>query len=330
MKFKKPYIIAEIGINHEGKFNKASNLIKLAKYGGADAVKFQVFNPNTIAYKKTAKSTQHKKTTKKSESNHEMWKRLRLNLNQLKKLKKISSFYKLDFICSVFDIESLEILKKLNCKFIKIASSELTDLYLLKKINSISKYNIISTGMANLNEIRRAVKIFGEKNICLLHCASLYPCDPSLVNMQRMQSLKKRFPKSVIGYSNHAIGIEAPILALSMGAECIEVHFTDNKRQIGADHLLSVDHHDLKIVSKFAKNIFKMKGTGSLNISRTEKQNRYFFRKSAYAKNEIKKGDKYSFENVIIRRPCKTNNLPKFYKLLGKKSKKNLKAGDNI
>ena len=308
-----PYIIAEIGINHEGNFNLAKKSIKCAKIAGASAVKLQLFNPKTLAQKKSIKTDGQKKRISKKESLHQMLKRMTLNLKQLKKLKKYAKNMSLDFICSIFDEESLHISKKIGLDAYKIASSDLTDIKLINQIKKINKPVILSTGMGSYNEIKNAIEILKGRKVYLLHCVSLYPCPINLVNLKRIDSLSKKF-KLPTGYSDHSLGVSACLMAIVMGSKMIEKHFTLNKKWIGADHELSADPVDLKIICDFAKNHKKLLGKGSIEPSNKEKKMRKFFRKSLVAKENIEKGGRITLEKIEGRRPgtnIKTENLNK-------------------
>ena len=328
-KLNKPFIIAEIGINHEGSFKTAKKLILKAKIAGADAVKFQVFKPYTLANEKIKINKLQKKSLSHKEDLYEMWKRVSLNKSELLKLKIFSKKIKINFICSVFDIESLEMVKKINVDAYKIASSDITDQRLQEYISREKKPIIISTGMASENEIRAAIKNLKSKNIAILHCISLYPCEEKFANLNRITELSKKFYFS-IGYSDHCVGINASIIAISMGAKVIEKHFTLNKKKVGLDHALSADPKDLEIICDFAKKFNLYKGKGSIEPSKYEKRFQKFFRKGIYFKKDVKKNENLSNENLIIRRP-KNNIHPKYYKsLLNKISTKSFKKGDSI
>ena len=317
------YIIAEIGINHEGNFNLAKKSIKSASLSGANAVKLQLFNPKTLAQKKSAKTNDQKKRTAKKETLFQMLKRMTLSLNELKKLKKYAKSLSLDFICSVFDEESFYLSKKIGLDAYKIASSDLTDLKLINQIKKINKPIILSTGMGSYKEIKNAVKILKGKKVYLLHCVSLYPCPVNSINLQRIKSLSKKF-KLPTGYSDHSLGVNACLMAIMMGSKIIEKHFTLNKSWIGADHELSADPGDMKIICSFSKNYKKLCGKGAIEPSNKEKKMRRFFRKSLFAKESIQIGEKITVEKIEARRPgiyFKSENLQK---IINKKIKQKI------
>ena len=323
-----PYIIAEIGINFEGNINKAIKLIKIAKKCGVDAVKFQVFKAETLAAEKSKKTLTQKKNTKKSESLFRMWKRMELNIPKLSLLKKISKKNKLDFICSVFDEDSLNKIIKL-ADTIKIASSDITDLDLINKISKTKKKIIISTGMASYTEINKALKILKKNKVSLLHCVSIYPCPDKLINLNRMKKLKNLFNKKV-GFSDHSLGNEACYAAMSMGADIIEKHFTDNKSLKGADHAISADEKDMKQIVNFSKKIFNIKGLGTIDPSNSEMRMRKFFRKSIYYKYDLKKGSMLEGNFIYSRRPFAYICSSKKKEILGKKINKNVYANSPV
>ena len=180
-----------------------------------------------MAFKNSEKTKDQKKRTHKKESLYEMWKRMELSFKDLVRLKKEAKKNKLDFICSVFDINSLQIAKKIGLDSYKVASSDLTDVILLKELSKEKKPIILSTGMASLFEIEKALQILKNRDVYLLHCVSMYPVPERYINLKRMLSLKKLTKK--IGFSDHTDNNLSSIQAISMGAKIIEKHFTYNK-----------------------------------------------------------------------------------------------------
>ena len=329
IKRNKTYIIAEIGINHEGSFKKATKLIKEASISGADAVKFQIFKPETLASIKSQKTSEQKKRTKNKENLYLMWKRMEFTLSQWKKLRKISEKLKLDFISSIFDKESFGISKKINLTAYKVASSDLTDVKLLNDLKNQNKPIIISTGMGSANEIKNALSILKKNKIFLLHCVSLYPCPPDLINLKRMKSLSLMFKKEV-GYSDHSIGINSALASISKGAKILEIHFTLNKNQKGADHELSSDPKDLKIISDYANKYYNLLGNGKIEPSMKEKKMRKYFRKSIFAKKNILVNEILTETNIVCRRPQSSIKSENYFKIINKKAKKKILANQPI
>ena len=323
------YVIAEIGINHEGNFNLAKKSIRSAAYAGANAVKLQIFNPKTVAQRESIKTKEQKKRTPKKESLFQMLKRMTLNLNEYKKLKIYAKKMSLDFICSVFDTESLNLSKKIGLDAYKIASSDLTDLKLINEIKKVNKPIILSTGMGSYNEIKKAVRILKKKKIYLLHCVSLYPCPITSVNLKRINSLTNKFNLPV-GYSDHSLGVNACFAAITMGSKVIEKHFTLNKKWKGADHELSADQKDMNMICNFAKNFKKLSGNGLIEPSNKEKKMRKFFRKSLFAKKNMKVGEKISLDKIEARRPAFYIKSENISKIIGKRIKNNILKDDPI
>jgi len=328
LKQNKTYVIAEIGINHEGSLNNAIKLIRAAKNSGADAVKFQMFKPETLANKLSKKSEDQKKSISKKESLYQMLKRVSLKEKDLIKLRKLSKNLKIDFISSIFDEESLKISNKLNLDAYKIASSDLTDIVLIKKISKKKKPIILSTGMGSEIEIVKVLKLLKKNKVYLLHCVSMYPCPKNFANLNRMHALKKLCKN--VGYSDHTLGIEASLLSISMGASVLEKHFTMNKKRVGADHMLSADPNDLKVICDYAINFKNLLGKGKIEPSSKEKKMRKFFRKSIYASKNIIAGTKINEKNTKFMRPQSYLKSEDFYKILGKKTKKKIEIYEPI
>ena len=332
MKFqnlKKTYIVAEIGINHEGNLNTAMKLVSEAKKNGADAVKFQVFNPKTIAMKKSKIATFHKKNIGNT-SYDKIWNKLKINYENLYKLKKLSLKLNIDFICTAFDFESLDIVKKIGVNALKIASSDITDIPLIKEIAKVNKPIILSTGMSKKSEILKAVKTINKKNLALLHCVSMYPCDYRYANLKRITSLKDNFKGFQIGYSDHCKDVAASITAITLGAKIIEKHFTLDKKKNGLDHNLSADPKDLKIICDFAKNYKISLGKKQIEPNPIEFKFRKLFRKGIYAKKIIKKNKIINQDDLIIRRPENTIKPEKYFYLIGKKNYQNIEKNSEI
>ena len=314
------YIIAEIGINHNGNIKIAKKLIKNAKDSGANAAKFQIFEPYTLGRPKMQKNKDQKKNSSQNTSLEKMWKKVYLNEKKIKELKNFCVKNKLDFICSVFDEKSLIKVLKIGVDYIKIASSDINDLFLLRKIKSSRKKTILSTGMSNLKEIKRARKILG-KNVKILHCVSIYPCSVKSANLNRITELQKKL-KMNIGYSDHTQGNDACKIAISLGAKIIEKHFTYNKKLIGADHNISADKKDLAEIVLFAKNFKKYLGDGTIEPTLKEKKNKKFFRKGIYFAKNIDKKHIINLEDINFLRPSNALDVSIYKELIGKRLKK--------
>ncbi len=327
MKKNKCYIIAEIGINHNGSIKKIIKLIKLAKLAGADAVKFQLFKAETLADKNDLKKYKLFRN-RPNQTLYEMWKSVSLKKKWLKKIEHITKKIKIDLGFSIFDQESLKLIQSIKTDFVKIASSVITDLFLLNQIKKTKTNHVImSTGMASKNEIIFAFKLF-KKNITLLHCVSLYPTNYNELNLNRMKKLLS-ITKNV-GLSDHSIGVIGSIKAINLGARIIEKHFTFSKDADGPDHKSSADFNDLKIICDFAKENKNMEGTGKIEPSKKELKMRIFARKSIFAKKDIQIGERFTEQNITCKRPGYGIEANKYYKILGKRSKKKFKKFEII
>ena len=327
MKKNKCYIIAEIGINHDGKLENVIKLIKYAKKAGASAVKFQVYDPHTLGRREDERLIKLFKSYP-SETRYKMWKRLSFKKNWIDKISKECKKQKIDLGFSVFDEESLNKIKRAKPKFIKIASSDLNDLFLIKQIKKTKIKIIVSSGMSYEKEIRKTIKILKNYNFTILHCVSLYPTDYKLVNLKRMQKIKKLHHS--VGFSDHSIGISAAIKAIEMGASVLEKHFTYDKFADGPDHKCSADFHDMKLICDYALMNDKILGNGNIKPSKKELLNRINAKKSIWAKKDINKGENFSVNNIEKTRPYSGLSADRFPEIIKKKSKYNFKKGDLI
>ena len=327
----KTFIIAEAGVNHNGKVSIAKKLVDKAKYAGADAIKFQTFIPDqlTTVNVKTAKYQ-----SKKSISQQSLLKKLNLKFKDFIELKKYCKKKNIFFLSSAFDLKSLNFLLKLNLKFYKIPSGQINDLPYLHLLAKKNKKILLSTGMSNLNEITKCLKTLikygtNKANISLLHCNSAYPTPMDDVNLKVLNLFKKKF-KTQIGLSDHSQGTLAPVLSIALGSKFIEKHFTLSKKMIGPDHKSSLDPKEFKIMVQNIRLAEKILGKEKKVVTKSEKQNIKFVRKSIVAKKVIEEGEKLSNSNITTKRPGHGVNPMKFFKVLGKKAKKKFSKDELI
>ena len=329
----KTFVIAEAGLNHNGKLSIAKKLVNKAKEVGANAIKFQIYIAQDIVTKK-AKKVSYQKKNDKNKTMFEMLKKNQLSFNDFKNLKKYCDKKKIEFISSAFDESSLMFLRSLNPNYYKIPSGEITNYPNLKLISKFNKKTLISTGMSNFQEIKKIMKLitkFGlnKKKIILLQCNSSYPTNVKNANLNVIKTLKEKF-KVKVGYSDHTEDIDAPAVAVALGAEFIEKHFTLNKSMKGPDHFFSLTP------SKFKKMIFNIKKTENLLgshkkfVLKGEKINRKLSRKSIVAKMNIKKGEKFTLKNLTSKRPGDGISPLNWNKVLKKRAKKNFKSNEKI
>ncbi|MDD5006811.1 MAG: N-acetylneuraminate synthase [Syntrophorhabdaceae bacterium] len=331
---KRTYIIAEAGVNHNGNIDIAKRMIDAAARAGADAVKFQTFVPEEIACGNAPKAEYQKRTTGDKGSQFDMLRRLALDADGHRKLLGYCSRKGIDFLSSPFDMQSIDLLNDLGLAMFKIPSGEITNLPYLQKIGGMKKKIIMSTGMADMKEIDRALKVLikagtAKNNITLLHCNTEYPTPFEDVNLLAMTAMKKRFGVKV-GYSDHTPGIEVPVAAVALGAEVIEKHFTLDRKMKGPDHKASLEPKELEAMVVAIRNIEKTLGNGIKRPSPSEIKNRAIARKSIVASMDIKKGEAFSEENITTKRPGTGIDPMMWYKVIGKKAKRNFRMDELI
>ncbi|MBF87897.1 MAG: N-acetylneuraminate synthase [Pelagibacterales bacterium] len=332
MKFKKnnTFIIAEAGINHNGKLSIAKKMVKIAKCAGANCIKFQAFNINNLVSNK-AKSARYQLKETNNNLQKNVLQNLTLSKQNLSQLYNECKKQKIEFLCTAFDKELLKYLVSLGMKKIKIPSGEITNFpYLIET----AKYNIpiiLSTGMSNMQEIKKAYECLKSVNknvdISILHCTSLYPAPNSTLNLKAISSLSKKF-KCTIGYSDHSKGNYASIAAVSLGAKIIEKHFTLNKNYSGPDQSASANPKELKDLIENIRNLEKALGDGIKIAHKLEKNTADVARRSWHANNNIAANSKIKLEDLILLRPG--TGIESSKKLIGLKTKKNIKKGEII
>jgi len=319
-------IIAEIGVNHNGSLRLAKRMIKEAKKCGADVVKFQTFFADEFVKTNTRKVHYQLLQTSKKENHYQMIKRLELKKSEFKKIKKYCDKQKIEFLSTPYDIKSVKLLEELKVKRYKVASADLVDMALHKKIASTKKPVILSVGMATAEEIKHTVKFYKKNKISkltLLHCVSNYPCSLKSLNLKTIQQLKEMF-NLPIGFSDHSEGNLAAILATGLGAKIIEKHFTINKNLKGPDHQASANP---KQFSSFVKAIRKAElilGKKKKKCQPEEMEMRKISRKSITLNRSMKTNEKIREKDIIMKRPGTGLNGQKEHLVIGKRLKKNL------
>lgn len=323
-----PYIIAEIGVNHECSMTKAKKLIYMAKKGGANAAKFQTYKANLIA----SKFAPSYWDTKKEKTKNQFKLFQKYDLFEEKNYKELANYckkLKIEFLSTPFDEQAVDMLDNF-VKFYKISSSDITNYPLLKKIASKKKPILLSTGASSLPEIRNA-KDYLEKNGCkkivLMHCILNYPTQNKDANLNMIKSLKNNFPRNIIGYSDHTLpdkDMRNITTAYLLGAKVIEKHFTLNKKLKGNDHYHSMDFYDLKVLKRNLIELEKIIGNKEKTFLSSEKNSRKFARRSLVLKKSIKKNQVIKKNYLICKRPG--TGIPPIYikNIIGKKVKQNL------
>lgn len=318
----KIFVIAEIGVNHNGSYRLAKKLIDAAKKAGADAVKFQTYITEEFVTTKTDKVSYQKKNSPKKETHFQMLKKLELKQNEFKLLRKYCKKNKIYFISTPYDLKSVDFLKKIKTDIFKVASADLNDFLLHKKLGTTNKKVIVSTGMSSMQDIEKIIPFYKKKNLILLHCVSRYPCPDQETNLAVINSLKDKF-KIPIGFSDHCKSYFPAMMAVSMGVKIFEKHLTLSNTMKGPDHKASLNPIDFaKYIAqiKIAENIL---GSPIKKIYQEEKEMKKISSKSITLKIDLKKNQKISLMNITMKRPGTGLNGFKIKNILGKKIKYN-------
>ena len=327
----KVFFIAEISANHCGSFNLAKKLIKCAKINGADAVKLQTYTADTMTIKSNKKYFKIKEGLWKGYTLWDLYNRAHTPLNWHKKLFKYGKSLGIKVFSTPFDDTAVDFLEKLNCPIYKIASFEMTDLNLIKKVSKTKKPLIISTGMANLKEIETTVKTAkrnGAKDITLLYCVSNYPSSINDFNLNNIKILKEKF-KCKVGISDHSTDNRVAIASIASGAEVIEKHIALDNQKKGFDIKFSLKGKEIKKLRDDIDVAAKLLGKNIFFRNKSENKSK-IFRRSIFTTKDIKKGEKFTKDNIRVVRPS-YGLPPKYYnKILDKKSPLDIKKQEPL
>ena len=320
------YVIAEAGLNHNGSINIAKELINVAFEAKASAVKFQKRTIKELATKKTLEAIDNRfpnfgKTYK------EIREHLEFDIQQYKELKSYTESKGMDFIVTAFDIEAVDFLDELQVEIIKLASHSLTNLDLLEYLAASNKKTIMSTGMAEIEEVDSAVAIFKKYDtpLLLMHCVSAYPTPLEECNLSMIKKLSERYSIPV-GYSGHEIGWLPTKIAVGLGATAIERHYTLDKKMVGFDHKMSLEPDELKQMINDIRLIESILGNGEKRVSQTEQITRDKYHVSMVSNRIIKKGEPLSKNLITYKNPG--TGIPKKNEktVLGKLAKYQIEA----
>lgn len=300
-------IIAEAGVNHNGDIKLAKQLIDVAASAGADYVKFQTFKANKVASRFAAKANYQQQNTNADETQLEMLKKLELDENAHHLLIGYCADRNIHFLSTAFDFESVDLLRKAGIKLGKIPSGEITNLPYLRKMAASFDELIVSTGMSDMDDIKAALQVltsagFSKEKITVLHCNTEYPTPFEDVNLSAMQTIAGAFQVKV-GYSDHTAGIAVPVAAVALGATLIEKHFTLDRNLEGPDHKASLEPGELHDMIKAIRQVEKAIGTPLKQPSPSELKNKAITRKSIVAARDIIKGEKFTPDNLTVKRP---------------------------
>ena len=302
---RKTYIIAEIGVNHDGSYQKAINLIDLAQRAGADAVKFQSFKAEDLARKHTPKVGYQIDTTGSETTHFEMLKALELTADEEAQLLSYCNEIDLDFISTPYSIAAVKSLTQMGVAKFKVASADIIDIPLLEAIANTGKPVILALGMASLGEVERALSCFADydpHDVTLLHCVSNYPCSDASLNLNVIRTLQQSFPHPV-GLSDHSVGILAGCVSVSLGASVIEKHFTSDSMLPGPDHRASSEPEEFKQLVDNIRRVEVQLGSPWKRPQLEEAAMARTSRKSLVYKRGISAGQVFTRDDFMMMRP---------------------------
>ena len=327
----KVFFIAEISANHCGNFKLAKKLIKCAKINGADAVKLQTYTPDTMTINSNKKYFKIKEGLWKGYNLWDLYDKAQTPLKWHKELFKYGKSLGIKVFSTPYDETAVDFLEKLHCPIYKISSFEMTDLNLIKKVSKTKKPLIISTGMADLNEIETSVKVAkrnGAKDVTLLYCVSNYPSSIDDFNLNNIKILKNKF-KCKVGISDHSTDNRVAIASVASGAEVIEKHIALDNQKKGFDIDFSLKGKEIKKLRNDVDIAFKLLGKNSFFRNKNENKSKVF-RRSIFTTKDIKKGQKFTKDNLKVIRPGYGLEPKYFNKILNKKSPFNIKKDEPL
>ena len=307
--FSKPYVIAELGSNHNGDMELAKKLIQEAKCAGADCVKFQSWTKDSIFAKKKYEDNYFIADDYRERNDYsleEIVEAYSISESELLAMKKFADEIGIDCSSTPFSKKEADFLvDQLKTPFIKVASMDLNNISFLDYLARKNLPIIISTGLSELHEIDKAIEVIenaGNKQICILHCVSSYPPKDTDVNLNNISTLMKAYPDYPIGFSDHTIGVEIPLASIALGASILEKHFTLNKDMEGWDHKVSANRSELEAIVKGASRINN--AMGSFRIKATESlEQKNEFRRSIVLIRAMQAGEIITAANIDYKRP---------------------------
>lgn len=319
---KPPYLIAEMNSSHNGKIEKAKQMIDAAKACGCDCVKFQSWTETTLY---------SEEYYAQNPIARRMVKGFSLNESQLYELWEYCKKNEIDFSSTPYSREEVDFLaNKVKVPFIKIASMEINNLPFLEYIADKKIPILLSTGMASYDEVERAVTTItntGNRNLCILHCVSIYPAEPKLINLNNIAYLKDKYQDFVIGYSDHTIGSEVACGAIALGAAVIEKHFTLDSSQMGMDNNMATEPKEMKELIQKCLNVYEALGMNERILTENEKVQARKMRRSIIAKTDLDEGTIIREEMLDYKRPGTGFEPSKRQDIIGRRLKKGIKKG---
>ena len=322
------YVIAEAGLNHNGSLEIARKLIDVAAIAGTNAVKFQKRTVEKLAVKATL-DARDDRFPAFGKTYREIREHLEFSIDEYRELKSYSEAKGLDFMVTAFDTDAADFLEELGVEVYKLASHSVTNLELLEYVARLHKPTFLSTGMAELEDIDRAVEIFRRQDtpLMLMHCVSAYPTPLTECNLAMMEVLKQRYGLPV-GYSGHELGYLPTVAAIAMGAKAVERHYTLDKTMVGFDHRMSLEPHELIAMVRDIRDVERIRGTGEKHVSETEWITRRKYHVSMASAIPIQAGSMLTEGMVSWRNPG-TGIAPKLaHTVLGKRAIRDIPADE--
>ncbi|MBR71877.1 MAG: N-acetylneuraminate synthase [Rhodospirillaceae bacterium] len=301
---QKILVIAEAGVNHNGDFNRANEMVRVAAASGADYVKFQAFKAENLV-SNHAKTTAYQKNATGSVNQREMLSSLELSLGDFEKLAATCEKEKIGFLVTPFDYEIVSTLIEFGMDRIKVSSGDLTNISLLVKFASFDLPMIVSTGMANEKEVSHSIEILKSNNvddITILQCTSLYPAPPRTINLRAMKTMRDKY-KVNVGFSDHSIGTHISIAAAALGATTIEKHFTLDRSLPGPDHMASLEPVELSSLIAGVRDVQEALGNGVKEPVEDEIEVSRLVRRSWHTTRDIELGTRLSEKDIVLKRP---------------------------
>lgn len=325
-------IIAEAGVNHNGRLDLALHLCDAAKEAGADVVKFQTWKTEKIITHGVRQAEYQMVNTGKNESQYEMLKRLELSYSDFRKIKQYCDEIGILFDSTADEEESLDFLTDMGIPFVKVGSGDIGNLSFLRHIGGKELPVILSTGMSTLADVDisvNALKEGGAKKITLLHCTTSYPCSYEEVNLRAMLTLRDAFHLPV-GYSDHTNGMEIAVAAVAMGAKVIEKHFTLDRSMKGPDHAASMEPKELKRMIEEVRNVEQAFGDGTKRLTKQENEIKGVVKKRIVALRDVDAGETFTFGNICVKRNDTGETADMWDHVIGRRANKTYRKDEGI
>ena len=325
-------IIAEAGVNHNGRLDLALELCDAAKSAGADVVKFQTWRTEKLITGTVGQAEYQTENTGKKESQFDMLKRLELSYNDFRKVKAHCDDIGIVFASTADEPDSLDFLVDLGIPFIKVGSGEIGNVPYLRYMGTKKLPVILSTGMSTLKDVEvsvEALKQGGAEDITLLHCTTSYPCPIESVNLKAMLTLQDAF-RCPVGYSDHTVGSTVAVAAVALGATIIEKHFTLDRGMEGPDHAASTEPEEFRKMIGDIRAVESCLGTGEKRPTEEERAISGVVRKRIVAKTEIHAGDILSPDNICVKRNETGREAVEWDEVIGRRSEQDYAPDEGI